>query len=104
VHELKLRLSIEAESSCTGLGLANEAQSIEVLEELCGVCRGQGRWQDAPQQLTDLAELMQSYGFPTPGWTEEEGPGRADSHGDTDMGMGQVLPFFCMYYALQWTA
>jgi len=86
------------------LGLANEAQSIEVLEELCGVCRGQGRWQDAPQQLTDLAELMQSYGFPTPGWTEEEGPGRADSHGDTDMGVGQVLPFFCMYYALQSTA
>ncbi|DBB04839.1 TPA: hypothetical protein ACH3X3_010127 [Trebouxia sp. C0006] len=77
--------SSEDGTSTSGLGMTDEAQSAEVLEELCGVCRGQGRWQEAPQQLTDLAELMQSYGFPTPGWTEEEGPGRADSHGDTDM-------------------
>ncbi|KAL0032094.1 hypothetical protein WJX77_004782 [Trebouxia sp. C0004] len=77
--------SSEDGTSTSGLGLTDEAQSVEVLEELSGVCRGQGRWQDAPQQLTDLAELMQSYGFPTPGWTEEEGLGRADSHGDTDM-------------------
>lgn len=83
--------------------MTDEAQSAEVLEELCGVCRGQGRWQEAPQQLTDLAELMQSYGFPTPGWTEEEGPGRADSHGDTDMIVRQVLPFWRMCYTLHWT-
>ena len=74
----------------TGVGLADEAHSMEVLEELCGVCRGQGRWQDAPQQLTDLAELMQSYGFPTPGWGEEGDVGRAASHADTDMGSREV--------------
>ena len=41
---------------------------MQVFEELCAVWRGQNLNQDAPQQLVDLAELMQSYGFPTPGW------------------------------------
>lgn len=77
---------------------------MEVLEELCGVCRGQGRWQDAPQQLTDLAELMQSYGFPTPGWGEDQNGGRADGHADTDMGSREVmwLPYIRCKASVGW--
>ena len=73
-----------------GLGPGDEAHSVEVFEELCGVCRGQGSLQDAPQQLSDLAELMHSYGFPTPGWREGEGPGRPDPLANAASGLEQV--------------
>ena len=72
------------------MGPGDEAHSVEVFEELCGVCRGQGSMQDAPQQLSDLAELMHSYGFPTPGWGEGEGPGRPDSLANAASGLEQV--------------
>ncbi len=82
-----------------GLGLGDEAQSIELFQELCGICRGQGRWEDPPQQLTDLAELMQSYGFPTPGWGDEEEPDRAGSHRDaaSNMVVDQVRVRTCPF-------
>lgn len=41
---------------------------LQVFEELCGAWKAKGSLQDAPQQLVDLAELMQTYGFATPGW------------------------------------
>lgn len=49
--------------------------------ELCEVVKHEGY---IPQQLTDLAELMQSYGFPTPGWgwADEEDLSRNSSCGD----------------------
>ena len=60
-------------------GMGDEAQSIDVFQELCDIYRRQGLLQDSPsglfqtaqQQLGDLAELMHSYGFPTPTWVEE---------------------------------
>ena len=46
--------------------------------------------QDDPQQLSDLAELMHSYGFRTPGWGEAEGSGRPDTPNNAESGLEQV--------------
>lgn len=79
-----------------GMGIGDEAHSIDAFEELCELCRKQGLVQDTPaglfqtaqQQLGDLAELMHSYGFPTPGWGEEEREGGQSS--PADMSADQV--------------
>lgn len=78
-----------------GMAMGDEAQSIDIFEELCDICRRQGLLQDAPsglfhtgqQQLSDLAELMHSYGFPTPGWGAEE---EDDQDGTADMAVDEV--------------
>ena len=72
--------------------MGDEMQSIELFEELCGVCRGQGNLQDAPQQLADLAELMHSYGLPTPGWGQDRGPGRPETQATAASDLEQVRP------------
>ena len=78
-----------------GMGMGDEGQSVDIFEELCSICRRQGLLQDAPaglfqnaqQQLSDLAELMHSYGFPTPGWgADEEG----ESSNSSDVASDQV--------------
>ena len=83
-------------SFLAGMAVGDEAQSIDIFEELCDICRRQGLLQDAPagllqhaqQQLADLAELMCSYGFPMPGWGEEEDA--EELTGATDMAVDQV--------------
>ena len=81
--------------------MGDEAQSIDVFEELCDICR---RLQDAPaellqnaqQQLADLAELMRSYGFPTSGWGEEDDA--AEPNGAADMAVDQVSLLICLSF------
>lgn len=52
------------------------ASLLQAFEELCAAWRGLGgSIQEAPQQLLDLTELMQSYGMPTPGW-DSKSPAR----------------------------
>lgn len=80
------------------MAAGDEAQCVDILEELCEMYRRQGalqnassgldRFQNAQQQLGDLAELMRSYGFPTPGWSEEDAEGPSDA---ADMAVDQVL-------------
>ena len=87
--------------------MGDEAQIIDVFEELCDICRRQGLLQDAPagllqtaqQQLADLAELMRSYGFPTPGWGEEEEA--EESSGAADMAVDQVSLPTCFNLTLR---
>ena len=88
------------------MAAGDEAQSIEIFEELCDICRQQGLLKDAPagllqiaqQQLADLAELMRSYGFPTPGWGEEEDA--EESNGAADMAVDQVALLTCLSFML----
>ena len=51
-----------------------------------------GLVQHAQQQLGDLADLMHSYGFPTPGWGEEA---EARASGNDDMSTEQVHQHYC---------
>lgn len=89
-----------------GMAVGDEAQSIDIFEELCDICRRQGLLQDAPaglcqnaqQQLSDLAELMRSYGFPTPGWGEEDST--EEPNGATDMAVDQVNLVTCLSFTL----
>lgn len=79
------------------MAAGDEAHSIDIFEELCEMYRrqgalqdassGLGRFQNAQQQLGDLADLMRSYGFPTPGWSEEDAEGPS---GAADMAVDQV--------------
>ena len=88
------------------MAVGDEAQSIEIFEELCDICRRQGLLKDAPagllqiaqQQLADLAELMRSYGFPTPGWGEEEDA--EESNSAADMAVDQVALLTCLSFML----
>ncbi|KAL3161555.1 hypothetical protein ABBQ32_010422 [Trebouxia sp. C0010 RCD-2024] len=89
--------SSEDGTSTSGMAAGDEAQCVDILEELCEMYRRQGalqnassgldRFQNAQQQLGDLAELMRSYGFPTPGWSEEDAEGPSDA---ADMAVDQA--------------
>ena len=94
------------------MAAGDEAQSVDIFEELCEVYRRHGASQDessglvwfqnAQQQLSDLAELMRSYGFPTPGWSSEEDA--EGLSGAADMAVDQVpLPtcFLSLAFQLQ---
>ena len=93
-----------------GMAAGDEAQSVDIFEELCEVYRRHGasqdessglvRFQNAHQQVGDLAELMRSYGFPTPGWSSEEdaeGPS-----GAADMAVDQVPLPICFPNQALW--
>ena len=90
-----------------GMAAGDEALSIDIFEELFEMYKRQGapqdesseqaRFQNAQLQLGELAELMRSYGFPTPGWSNEEdaeGPS-----GAADMAVDQVCLPTCLPFS-----